>query len=162
MRTLLLIVLLSLSAPALAQSWSHFENPRFGFVIDVPPGYTDSGTLHNEDGQVFTSPDGTAELTVLGGSVLPGSFNTEWERRQAAYAGAGWTLTYKPVAPNWTSFTGARSERRLYVKMLPLCGGTKQFAMFSLEYPAADEADLGPVIERLASSLTRKATGFSC
>ncbi|HHY50663.1 MAG TPA: hypothetical protein GYA10_13040 [Alphaproteobacteria bacterium] len=161
-RILSVLLLVAWSAPALAADGFRYENARYGFVIDIPPGFADTGDVGDGDGDVFTSDDGTARLTVAGGSVLAGSFNAEWERRQAAYRDDGWTIRYEPVAPDWTTFTGLRADRRLVVKLLPLCGGTRQFAMFALEYPAAAAAALTPVVERLSASLTRAGTGLSC
>jgi hypothetical protein len=117
---------------------------RFGFAIGIPPGYDDGA--RTDDGQTFTAVGGTLVLSVRGGSVLPGSFDDVWRETQSSYRDAGWMLRYEPTPPNWTSFEGARGDRLLYVKMIPLCGGTKQYAMFALEYPGKDAAALDPTI----------------
>lgn len=161
-RVLVSLLLVASTASVAAADWTRHDYPRFGFAIDVPPGFADTGDVGDGDGDIFTSADGAAVLTVAGGSVLPGSFNTEWERRQAAYRDDGWTIRYEPVAPNWTTFTGTRGDRGLVVKLLPLCGGTRQFAMFALDYRTADAAALAPVVERLSASLQRAGTGSSC
>lgn len=160
MRTAIVVCLVLFAGSASAADWSRYEDTRFGFTLEVPP---DLGAGEaTEAGRIYSSADATEVLTVDGGTVLPGTFNSEWEATQASYADAGWTVTYKAEPPNWTSFTGERDGQSLYVKMLPLCGGTKQFARFALEYPTADGAALAPTIERLAASLQRVSTGFSC
>jgi len=163
MRFVLGVLLLLVSiAGASAADWTQYRNARFGFVVDVPPGFSGGALTDKTEGQTFTSADGTTRLTFDGGSVQPGSFNTQWKMTQAVYAEDGWALTYEPVAPNWTVFTGERNRRDLYVKMLPLCGGTKQFAMFAVEYPKDDAAALAPTLERMAASFKHLDTGFSC
>lgn len=157
----LVLTLMGVST-ALAGDWNRYENARFGFGIDVPPELHALPATTNTGDQIFTSIDGTEVLTVKGGTVLPGSFNSTWERTQAGYESEGWTLTYEPVAPEWTSFTGTRDGRALFVKMLPLCGGTKQYAMIAFEYPKAEMEELAPVAQRLAVSMTRLGTGFGC
>jgi hypothetical protein len=157
-----ILLLLAFVGTVSAEDWQQYRNTRFGFVVDVPPGFSGGALTDNTEGQTFASADGTQRLTFGGGSVQPGSFNTQWKRTQAAYTEGGWALTYKPVAPNWTVFIGERNDRDLYVKMLPLCGGTKQFAMFAVEYPKDDAADLAPTLERMAASFKHLDTGFSC
>jgi hypothetical protein len=154
MRLFLLLLCLAAS-PALAQDWQRYENPQFGFGLDLPPGYAGNAG-------VFRSPDGAEVLKVMGGTVQPGSFNDIWEKTQSDYEAAGWKLTYEPVAPNWTTFTGERDGQALFVKMIPLCGGTKQFGMIALEYPADDPATIDRVATRIAESMTRTGTGTAC
>jgi hypothetical protein len=139
-----------------------YENARYGFGVDVPDELHALPATTNTGDQVFASIDGTQVLTVGGGSVLPGSFNAAWERTQDAYAQQGWTISYEPKPPNWTSFAGVRGDRALFVKMLPLCGGTKEFARIAFEYPAAQAEAMEPVALVIAASMTRSGTGFSC
>jgi hypothetical protein len=164
MRTLLFIVamLIASVAAAAGDGWQRYENPRFGFGLDIPPGFAAVPATTNTGDQLFNQIGGAEKLTVLGGAVQPGSFNQKWEATKAAYEADGWALSYDPQPPNWTSFTGVRDGQRLYVKMIPLCGGTKQFGMFALEYPEADSATAEPIALRLASSMTRSGTGFGC
>jgi hypothetical protein len=160
MRVVLLILALQLVAPVHAQIWEGYQDVRFGFSIDIPPGFAAGAT--NDDGRTFTAAGGSQVLTVRGGGVLPGSFDDVWRDTQSSYGDAGWTLRYEPTPPNWTSFVGARGGRLLYVKMIPLCGGTKQYAMFAFEYPEEDATALDPTIEHLAASLKATSTGLSC
>jgi hypothetical protein len=152
---LFVVVLLLLASPALAQDWRRYENPQYGFGLELPPGYSGNAG-------VFRSEDGAEVLKVSGGAVQPGSFDEFWEKTQSDYEAAGWSLRYEPVAPHWTTFTGERNGQALFVKMMPLCGGTKQFGMISLEYPADDPTTLERIAFRVADSMTRTGTGFSC
>lgn len=163
MRIVVFIVAMLLgSAVAAEDGWYRYDNARYGFALDVPPGYAALPATTNTGDQVFTQAGGTGVLTVSGGTVEPGSFNQKWEATMAAYEGAGWTLTYEAKPPEWTSFTGTRDDRRLYVKMLPLCGGTRQFGQFAFEYAESEAGDAEPIALGIAASMTRVGTGFSC
>jgi hypothetical protein len=115
---------------ASAADWTEYRNTRFGFVVDVPPGFSGGALIDKTSGQTFTSADSSQTLTVGGGSVQPGSFNTQWEKTQAAYSEGGWALTYKPVAPNWTVFTGQRDGHEL---PLEIAARAKTIATDSLQ-----------------------------
>jgi hypothetical protein len=163
MRALLVAVAMLLAVhSAAAADWATYENKRFGFSLDLPPQFAAVSGADQIDRRSLASADGSEQLTISGGIVQPGSFNSEWKQQQAALTDAGWALSYEPKPPNWTSFTGTRGERSLYVKMIPLCGGTKQYAMFALEYPSADEAKVEPDVLRMAGSFKHADTGFSC
>lgn len=151
-----------LAGPISADDWVPHADDALGYVVELPSDYGPDGTGSAPDTLTFRSPDGEETLTLSGGTVLPGSFNDAWTRTRTSFGEDGWTLSYKPVPPNWTSFTGQRGNRRLFVKMIPLCGGTKQYAMLALEYPADREAPMAPKVERLAASLRASGTGSSC
>ena len=77
--SLFLAVLLLLPAPAMAADWRHYVNARYGYGVDVPPGFVAQGESENGDGQVFKTP--TATLTVFGGNILERRLR---ERRSAS------------------------------------------------------------------------------
>ena len=53
MRTLFLTLFVLFSIPAHAQDWSRYDNARFGFGVDIPPGFVGAGESENGDGQAF-------------------------------------------------------------------------------------------------------------
>lgn len=149
------------AAPALSDEWTRHVDGRLGYAVEIPPAY---GRMEGPAGDrlVFGSADGDEVLTLSGGSVLPGSFESVWARVQAEFGADGWRLSYDPVPPNWTTFTGTRGERAVLVKLIPLCGGTKQYAMLTIAYPADETARLAPTLERLAGSLRASGSGTAC
>jgi hypothetical protein len=144
----LAVVLLTLSGAAEAAEWGHYEDARFGFAIDVPPGFAAADEAG--DGAAFATP--VARLRVFGGTVLSGDFEGAVRQRQQTAAGQGWTITDQMTAPNGATFSARKGAHLLFSRMIPLCGG-QQFAMFEFDYFVADMTKLEPVIGRLAQSL---------
>ena len=68
----LTLLLVSFATAAPGAEWGWYENARFGYVIDLPPGFVGEGEADNGDGQVFNSADGTQLLRVHGGNALDG------------------------------------------------------------------------------------------
>ena len=145
----MLALLLALAAPAIGDEWSHYENARFAYAIDVPPGFADRGEADNGDGQVFSTP--TAELRVYGRYILGSDFEGEVEALQRAAVAAGWTITYEATTPHWASYSGAQGSRIFYARAIAVCDGA--VAEFSLTYGKADIGAFNPVVERLVRSL---------
>src|SRR5690606_4065310 len=105
-----------------------YENARFGYALDVPPGFAGEGEAINGDGQVFRSSRG-ALLRVYGGNALEGTFEDAVNEAMAFAQQDGWGLSYERVTPSWASFSGTRNSRILYARAIALCDGT-QFASF--------------------------------
>jgi hypothetical protein len=147
-----------LVAPSVAADWGHYVNPRFGYAIDVPPGLVGQGESDNGDGQVFKTP--TATLTVFGGYILDGSFEDQVKTARGYAEQAGWQITYAVSTPNGASFSGVKSGRVSYSRLVPLCGPA--FAEFDLEYSRSDLQKLKPVIDRLVASLKPTSGSVAC
>lgn len=145
---ILLALFLSLG-PALADDWGRYENARFGYVIDVPPGFAQGAESANGDGRSFR--DGASKLAVWGGNVIESDFEAEVAAAVRFAEADGWALTYQSVTPSWASFSGTQGKRVLYQRMVTGCSW--QYAAFRLEYSAVDMGKLDPVVSRLARSL---------
>jgi hypothetical protein len=150
----LVVALLMLGSPALAAEWGHYENARFGYAIDIPPGFEGQGEVDNGDGQVFSTP--TAELRVYGGYILEGDFEDEIQALQQTAVEAGWTITYQATTPRWASYSGTQGSRIFYARAIALCDGA--VAEFSLTYGKVDLEAFNPIVERLVRSLTPTGT----
>ena len=158
--TILICLFLAAMSPAMAQSWGRYENARFGYAVEVPPGFVGQGEAANGDGQVFVSADGTQEFRVFGGNALDG-----FEQRVVDAMGYarddGWTLSYERTTPSWASFSGTRNGLIVYARAIALCGGD-QFASFQLIYPERDLDALHATIERLVASQEATGNSASC
>lgn len=155
MRGAVAAALMLLALPALAANWGHYENGRFGFVIDVPPGFVARGESANGDGNRFTTP--TAELRAFAGYLVEESFEHEAAVGRQVWTEDGYKLTYQVTTPSFAVISGRKGARVLYERLVAICGGTT-FMGFSLEYSVADLNAFKPVIDRLTSSLKPPAT----
>lgn len=152
MRILGILLLCLFAVPVLGAEWSRYANARFGYGIDVPPGFSAAPEADNGDGASFAPADGAERLTVWGGSVTEPDFEAEVAQRIAWTEADGWAITYRAVTPRWASYSGTRAGRVLYARLVAACGGT-EFAAFTLEYGIAELARFDPVVARLVRSL---------
>jgi hypothetical protein len=143
-----LLALALLIGPA-AGGWGHYNNARFGFSIDVPPGFAVQGESANGDGNTFTTP--TAELRAFAGNIVERDFESEVRGEQGAVTDEGFAITYQATTPQWASFSGKHGGRIVYGRLVAICHD--QFMGFVLEYSAADIAKFNPIVDRLVSSL---------
>lgn len=144
------LIALLFAAPVLAEDWGRYSNDRFGYGIDVPPGFDWGRESDNGDGRAFR--DGTRKLSAWGGTIIEDSFESAARAAIGSAADDGWTITYEAVTPDWASFSGTQGQRVLYERMIALCDG--QYAAFRLEYSVPDIGRMTPVVERLVQSLT--------
>lgn len=157
MRTLILglAAVVAVALPASAAEWGRYANARYGYAVDVPPGFTGQGEADNGDGQRFVTADGRQVLRAWG-TYGDGPFAAEAQRRLAASKADGWTITYETVSMLSASWSGVKGERVVYSRAIASCGGAR-WAFFSLEYDKADLAANDAVVERLVKSF--KAAG---
>lgn len=151
-RTVAALVLLATlgSLPALAQYWSHYANARFGYELDIPPGFEGQGESDNGDGQVFLLPNGLQELRVWGGWALDG-VEAEATGRIAADMDAGWAITSQAQSPDWAVWAGARDGRGAVSRMIALCEADG-YAIFRMEFPLDRMAAVASVVEGITRS----------
>lgn len=150
MRALICFLAIVLVAPAFAADWGQYDNARFGYTIDVPPGFAWGREADNGDGRAFR--DGATKLLVWGGNITEDSFEGAVTSAKNFAEADGWAISYEAVTPSWASFSGAQGKRILYQRMIAVCDGA--YAAFRLEYSAVDLGKLEPVVERLVRSLT--------
>lgn len=161
MRLLILLALFLFASAAMAAEWSTYQNPRFGYVIGIPPEFSGEGEAQNGDGQVFRPADGTQLLRVYGGNNIEQSFEASVKTAMGYARDAGWMLSYERVTPGWASYSGTRNGQILYARAIALCGGS-QYAAFELEYPERDLAAMNAVVDRLVASLKETGNSVSC
>jgi hypothetical protein len=153
------LALMLLALPAIAAGWGHYDNARYGYATDVPPGFVAEGESDNGDGQVFSTP--TARLTVFGANILAADFEAELRDRQAAATADGWAITYQVSTPNAGSFSGKKGGRILYVRAIALCRGT-QLAVLQFDYSRADLAAFDPIVTRLVGAFRSMQGSAMC
>jgi hypothetical protein len=143
--------LLALSAlPVLAADWGRYENGRYAYSIDMPPGFPAIVEADNGDGGTARSTEGDAELAVWG-TILPDwTLKEEVNQRIVADEDAGWRLAYSGGNDAGYSWSAVKGQRIHYARAIPLC--EDEVAFFRLEYPAASKTAFDPIIKRLVRS----------
>lgn len=146
----LLLALLLLATPAAADDWQRYENQLYGYAIDVPPGPEWRGEGSNGDGQDFTTPTVTLHVRA---EPSPAGFESSVHDWQEWEAGQGWNIVFQSVTPTRAALSAKRPGWLMEMRAIDLCGIA--WVKFQLEYSVADVAAMGPVVERLASSLAK-------
>ncbi len=147
----LVLLFLFISSPIAAQAggWQTYRNDRFGATADIPAGWRMGEAPANDDGRVFTSPDGRATITVSGSlDVLPRFQEIEIMTQP----NAGETIDYKRQGRDWIVVSGRKGDRIFYKRSLLSCGGTVWNTVY-LDYPAAEKAAFDPIVGHVAGSL---------
>lgn len=155
-RLVLCLIAAMLPGLALAAGWARYVNVRFGYGVDVPPGFSAIREADNSDGGTATAPSGHAVLSAWGTNLLDARFASEVGSRISDDAGEGWTIGYRLVTGAGASWSGAKGDRIFYARAIPKCRDRAAFAR--IEYDASAKAAFDPIVSRLARSL-RATTG---
>lgn len=156
---LTLALLLALAAPAYAQSplqWHVYQNPRYGYSIDVPDGpFTQRGS-DNGDGLTLSTTDG-GEMRIYGGQnvhqldpvALAGILSRSGEVKQ---------VTYRAGGRNWLVlsgyYPGAGDAKVIFYTKFMFNPDRSALSAFEISYPASQKLAYDRVVTRLEKSLT--------
>ncbi len=154
------LALLCSILPALAAgaaAWTPYGNARFGYWIDIPPGFACGPEADDSDGKSCQSAGG-AKLSIWGGYtgvVSDDGFTGEVKFDRDTDADHGLAVTYQKTTPHWAVYSGTRESHIVYVRMIDGCKGDR-YAAFQLDYLPADSHAIEPLIARLATSLKQR------
>ncbi|WP_432347238.1 hypothetical protein WMC41_05290 [Shinella yambaruensis] len=154
MQRFLLLLFLALPGAAFAQGWEPYVNARFGFAVEIPPGFTLVQEADNGDGRTYAK--GEARLSIWANHLATGLFREEVDDRRTTYLQEGWDLSYDRQTTGWASLSGTLVDSILYHRIIALCDDAA--ASFVLEYPQSMKAEISPFVGRLVKSL-RPAEG---
>lgn len=151
---LALLASLLLAMPAFAQSgWGYYANARYGYELDIPPGFEGQGESQNGDGQVFLLDGRVGKLTAWAGYfVTEPDFEAEANTRFASDTADGWGVTAQAATPGWATWSATKSGRVVQQHMIQLCDGSG-YAALRLEYAQADRSKLDDLVQPLTTSL---------
>ncbi len=134
---------------ATAAEWRVYHNDRFGATADYPAGWKMEPAPVNDDGRVFTSPDGKARVTISGiFAINP----REEEITEKAQPLAGEKVTYRAHKGDWIVVSGTRGGAIFYRKSLISCDN-KVWNDVEVVYPATEKAKYDPLVAHIAASL---------
>lgn len=149
-----------LAGPALAQQWDRYVNPRFGTVMQIPPGYKVEMESDDADGRLYVSPDKAESLLVWGENIIDKTLQQHFESLIEDDESVGWNITYKARGDGWRVYSGNKRDRIVYTKVLAACNG-RQAQHFKFEYAAAKREKLDPLVKKLFTSL-KSRKGVDC
>jgi hypothetical protein len=138
-------------ALAIAGGWGRYDNGRFGYAIDVPPGFSEIVEAENGDGGISRGADGSAELRVWGHYLVVNDFKGEIADRVRADQAEGWTVSYDRRTTKAASWSGSRGDRIFYARAMKGCEEAAIY--FRLEYGRADLDAFDSIVGRLVKSL---------
>lgn len=148
MRCILAFAIVIVATPALA--WTTFEDDRFGYRLDLPPGYSLSHETEQRNARFFHSVDG--HFIALWASPQPDvSFEDEVAERLWTDQEEGWTISYERFTSDWASYSGTKDGEIRYVRAINLCG--RGAAYFLIDYAQALKAEYDPVVTRMVRSM---------
>lgn len=145
-----LLPILILVSPALAGEWGFYESPRFGFGIDIPPGFSLSHESANGDSRLYNTEGGRELLAVWGAYLEERDFSTGVTERIEQDAADGWNISYRRETPDWVSYSGTKEGQIRYVRAIRYCNDRAAF--FSIDYDQQDKEAFDPVVLRLVRS----------
>ncbi|MET0748150.1 MAG: hypothetical protein ABWY49_08155 [Rhizobium sp.] len=149
------------ASQAVAADWWPYDNGRFGYHIELPPGFGLTILAERGDGLVLTPADKSARLLVFATHSAESDFSSEAKTRLVLAKQDGWQVSYSKLTAQGFSFTGVRRDRIVYGRGVALCNGASAF--FQMDYTKADMQRYDAVVMRLARSLkaTEKCTSGS-
>ena len=146
------LLLVTLASPAVAEDdWHPYANPRFGYTVEIPPGFEMGLEADNGDGVRFHADDNGATLMVFGTHPPDGDFETDVAERIGYEKQDDWRIIFSRVTSAWASFSGARESDVFYTRAIALCDGSA--AYFRLQYRKSKLTSFDGVISRMASAL---------
>lgn len=140
-----------LSSNASADDWGRYDNPRFAYAIDIPPGFSGVSEAENSDGGVSTSADGRAELRAWGAHLVDRDFKSDVADRVQSDSSQGWDISYDRRTAKSASWSGSKDGRIFYARAMTGCDDAAIY--FRLEYDRSQLKAYDAVVGRLAKSL---------
>ncbi|WP_278050699.1 hypothetical protein [Mesorhizobium sp. WSM4935] len=149
---LAIAALLYSTALVWSEPWQHFGVKEFGFIFDVPPGF--SLSQRSDQGAAFEGERG-AFLAVWGARLGKASFEAEIEHRMMQDEKDGWRLTYRRLTPEWASYSGIKGGQIRYVRAIKVCAD--RAALFTINYSRDEKVLYDPIVIRMVRSLRVEA-----
>lgn len=141
------------AAPAAAEDWLHYVNPRFGVSADIPSWLFTADPPENGDGQRWTDRSDGGTIAVYGAyQVVADDIAGYRAYTLAAARTRGIDLTYERHGPGWFVYSGFDGETIVYERVESGCEGAIVVAI-RFEYPADSKRRWDPIVRRGASSL---------
>lgn len=141
------------AAPARIAGLADYCNDRFHFCVEYPTRLRAEPPPINDDGQSWSSPDGTIQMSAWGMHLGDQTLDSLWKESTAPAEGKTFTVKKRSETSFIVSYSTASDAKIHYEKSI--VGGDVVIAL-SIEYPAARHTEIDPLMNALQKSL-----GFS-
>jgi serine/threonine-protein kinase len=148
---LLMASIVALAPVSAQQAYRHYRNARFGVSVDVPSGWKAEPPPENNDGLVFSSPDGAATITVSG-ILNAGNAPAARVIAEEPQTRDGETVVYRNKSVRQAVISGTRGDVIFYRKVILSCND-RILNHFAIEYPATRKQALDVVVSHVAASM---------
>ena len=150
----------AVSSVAHAETWTRYQNARFGTTADIPAGWKAEPPPENGDGVQLVSPDKRASLTVSGGFIEPPSAAGLADLAEPLQ---GERVAYAKHGRGWAIVSGTKDDRIFYRKYVLSCGNAIWNSV-SLDYPAVDKTAYDALVKHVSASLRggRGSNAYRC
>ncbi|MEP0944915.1 MAG: hypothetical protein ABJH63_02185 [Rhizobiaceae bacterium] len=137
-----------------AQNWQTYKNARFGFHFKFPTkNFAPVGEAANNDGQVFETSDGQAQIVAYGSynalEHTPKSY-LQWMKAESSQLEE---VTYERAARDWIVVSGFVGQNVYYQKTIFSCFGEVMNSLV-LVYPISQKPIFDPMVGPIAKSLS--------
>ena len=140
-----------LSSASAEQGYRDYRNGRFGVSADVPSDWKAGPEPENNDGLVFTSPDGAATITVSGILNADNAPSAEVIADEQ-HAQDGETVTYRKASARQAVVSGTRGNMIFYRKTILSCND-QILNHLSIEYPVAQKQAFDALVSHVVASM---------
>jgi hypothetical protein len=147
---LICVLVASMNIAEAAPSWRRYANDRFAVSADVPADWREQPPPENDDGRIFLSPDGKAQLIVNGGFVMEetlakalDALATPREGERVAYAKRGASAMI---------LSGSSGDNIFYRRTILTCSG-QVWNNVEFTYPASEKQAFDRLVTHVAQSL---------
>jgi hypothetical protein len=139
--------------------WTYYQDPEFGYAIDLPLGLF--STERDETGTLTLLEDGgDGQLNIYGGESEAGMSLADYEDALSRGEQVE-EVTYRAGGRSWFVLSGYfypsedSSEPLIFYTKFMLSRDGERFSAFEISFPESDKPRLAPVVEHIEDSFTR-------
>jgi hypothetical protein len=137
---------------AVAQDWSTYSNPRYGFSLRYPSDiFAVERTAAAGDGQLFVDKSGDARLLVGTLTNDTGFTPRSYQTYVAQHSYADYRISYQRLGGTWFALSGEGNGKIFYEKAMFSCAG-RLINSFALIYPSHQRHVFDRIVEGVEDS----------
>lgn len=156
----LVCALVFLSCAAADTAWRRYANDRYAVSADRPADWREEPSPGNDDGRIFNSPDGKAQIIINGGFVMED--NAAQAVAALAQPRQGERVAYVKRGPRSVTISGFSGDNIFYRRTILTCSD-QVWNNVEITYPANEKSAFDPLVAHVASSLAGgEPAGMRC